>query len=45
MNLSAHPPTEEDIQPDEWDDLWSNFEADMKAADRADDSSSVSISW
>jgi len=34
---NAHPPTEDDIPPDEWDDLWANFEADMKAADRADD--------
>lgn len=33
----ANPPTEEDIPPDEWDNLWTNFEADMKVADRAND--------
>lgn len=33
----ANPPAEDDIPPDEWDNLWTNFEADMKAADRAND--------
>ncbi len=33
----ASSPTDEDIPPDEWDRLWAEFEANLKAADRAKD--------
>lgn len=33
----ANPPDESDISPDEWDRMWTAFEQELKAIDRADD--------